>query len=134
MFDNEAIYDICSRSLDFERPTYTNLSRPIVQSVSSITASPWFDGTLNVNLTQFQTNLVSYPHIHLPPSKGIPRAAYGLEITKACFMPAHQIAKRDPRGGKYMACCFLYHWNVVPKDVNEVMATIKTMRTIKFVD
>jgi tubulin alpha len=27
MLDNEAIYDICRRSLDIERPTYTNLNR-----------------------------------------------------------------------------------------------------------
>merc|ERR1712195_46396 len=27
MLDNEAIYDICRRCLDIERPTYTNLNR-----------------------------------------------------------------------------------------------------------
>jgi tubulin alpha len=39
MVDNEAIYDICRRNLDIERPTYTNLNRLIGQIVSSITAS-----------------------------------------------------------------------------------------------
>ncbi|NXD87204.1 TBA protein, partial [Halcyon senegalensis] len=29
MVDNEAIYDICNRNLDIERPTYTNLNRLI---------------------------------------------------------------------------------------------------------
>lgn len=29
MLDNEAIYDICRRNLDIERPTYTNLNRLI---------------------------------------------------------------------------------------------------------
>merc|ERR1711921_9848 len=37
--DNEAIYDICRRNLDIERPTYTNLNRLIGQVISSITAS-----------------------------------------------------------------------------------------------
>ena len=27
MYDNEALYDICRRNLDIERPTYTNLNR-----------------------------------------------------------------------------------------------------------
>ena len=58
MVDNEAIYDICRRNLDIERPTYTNLNRLIGQIVSSITASLRFDGALNVDLTEFQTNLV----------------------------------------------------------------------------
>ena len=31
MVDNEAIYDICKRSLDMQRPTYTNLNRLIAQ-------------------------------------------------------------------------------------------------------
>lgn len=31
MLDNEAIYDICRRNLDIERPTYTNLNRLVTQ-------------------------------------------------------------------------------------------------------
>lgn len=65
MVDNEAIYDICRRNLDIDRPTYTNLNRLIGQIVSSITASLRFDGALNVDLTEFQTNLVPYPRIHV---------------------------------------------------------------------
>ena len=63
MLDNEAIYDIC-RSLDIERPKYTNLNRLIAQVISSLTASLRFDGALNVDVTEFQTNLVPYPRIH----------------------------------------------------------------------
>ena len=66
MVDNEAIYDICRRNLDIERPSYTNLNRLISQIVSSITASLRFDGALNVDLNEFQTNLVPYPRIHFP--------------------------------------------------------------------
>ena len=46
--------------------TYTNLNRLISQIVSSITASLRFDGALNVDLNEFQTNLVPYPRIHFP--------------------------------------------------------------------
>jgi tubulin alpha len=34
--------------------------------VSSILASLRFDGTLNVDLKDFQTNLLPYPRIHFP--------------------------------------------------------------------
>ena len=54
MLDNEAIYDICRRSLDIERPTYTNLNRLVAQVISSLTASLRFDGALNVDITEFQ--------------------------------------------------------------------------------
>ncbi|CDQ65738.1 unnamed protein product [Oncorhynchus mykiss] len=123
MVDNEAIYDICRRNLDIERPSYTNLNRLISQIVSSITASLRFDGALNVDLTEFQTNLKAY-HEQLTVS----------EITNACFEPCNQMVKCDPRHGKYMACCLLYRGDVVPKDVNAAIATIKTKRSIQFVD
>uniref|UniRef100_A0A3P8S713 Tubulin alpha chain-like 3 n=1 Tax=Amphiprion percula TaxID=161767 RepID=A0A3P8S713_AMPPE len=129
MVDNEAIYDICRRNLDIERPSYTNLNRLISQIVSSITASLRFDGALNVDLREFQTNLVPYPRIHFPLATYAPvisaEKAYHEQLT---------MVKCDPRHGKYMACCLLYRGDVVPKDVNAAIATIKTKRSIQFVD
>jgi tubulin alpha len=68
----QAIYDICRRSLDIERPTYTNLNRLVAQVISSLTASLRFDGALNVDITEFQTNLVPYPRIHFMLSSYAP--------------------------------------------------------------
>jgi len=56
--DNEAIYDICKNRLNVSQPSFTNLNRLIAQVVSSITASLRFEGSLNVDLNEFQTNLV----------------------------------------------------------------------------
>jgi hypothetical protein len=56
------------------------------------------------------------------------------DITNACFEPANQMVKCDPRNGKYMACCLLYRGDVVPKDVNTAISVIKTKRSIQFVD
>merc|ERR1712226_318497 len=139
MLDNEALYDICRRCLDIERPTYTNLNRLEAQVISSLTASLRFDGALNVDVTEFQTNLVPYPRIHFMVSSYAPvisaEKAYHeslsvAEITNATFEPANMMTKCDPRHGKYMACCMMYRGDVVPKDVNAAIATIKTKRTI----
>ncbi|KAI8147942.1 tubulin alpha-1 chain [Fennellomyces sp. T-0311] len=143
MVDNEAIYDICRRNLDIERPTYANLNRLIAQVVSSITASLRFAGSLNVDLTEFQTNLVPYPRIHFPLVTYAPIVSSAkvyheqlsvAEITTSCFETSNQMVKCDSPQGKYMACCLLYRGDVVPKDTNSAIATIKTRRTISFVD
>ena len=143
MVDNEAIYDICRRNLGIERPSYENLNRLIAQVVSSITASLRFDGSLNVDLNEFQTNLVPYPRIHFPlaayaPVLSADKASHQSnsvnEITMSCFEPNNQMVRCDPRNGKYMATCLLYRGDVVPKDTHAAVAALKTKRTIQFVD
>uniref|UniRef100_A0A915L637 Tubulin/FtsZ 2-layer sandwich domain-containing protein n=1 Tax=Romanomermis culicivorax TaxID=13658 RepID=A0A915L637_ROMCU len=57
-----------------------------------------------------------------------------MDLTSACFNPEHQMVKCDPRRGKYMAVCLLYRGDVVPKDVNSAIASIKTKRSIEFVE
>uniref|UniRef100_A0A4W3GFI1 Tubulin/FtsZ 2-layer sandwich domain-containing protein n=1 Tax=Callorhinchus milii TaxID=7868 RepID=A0A4W3GFI1_CALMI len=142
MVDNEAIYDICANKLEVERPTYTNLNRLIAQIVSSITASLRFDGALNVDLTEFQTNLVPYPRIHFPLAAFAPivskEGSYAHfpvpKITEACFDLAYQMVKCDSRRGKYMACCLLYRGDVVANKITDTIAKMKVKHTVKFVD
>jgi len=143
LVDNQAIYDLCKDNLQIPAPTYTNLNRLIAQIISSITASLRFDGALNVDLNEFQTNLVPYPRIHYPLATYAPlvsaEKAYHETlavdtITKACFEAENQMVKCDPKKGKYMAVCLLYRGDVVPKDVNAAIAAIKVQKSIQFVD
>ncbi|KAF8270906.1 Tubulin/FtsZ, GTPase domain-containing protein [Lactarius quietus] len=112
MVDNEAIYDICKNRLNVVQPSFTNLNRLIAQVVSSITASLRFDGSLNVDLNEFQTNLVPFPRIHFPlatyaPLLSAEKASHEqntvAEMTFACFENGSQMVKCDPKDGKYMA-------------------------------
>ncbi|XP_001956330.2 tubulin alpha-4 chain [Drosophila ananassae] len=143
MVDNEAIYDICNNSLNVDRPAYRNLNRLIAQIVSSTTASLRFSGSMNVDLNEFQTNLVPFPRIHFPlvayaPLMSAERAAHEQHaittLTNACFESSNMMVKCDPRNGKFMACCMLYRGDVVPKDVNAAVSAIKSKRHIQFVD
>jgi len=143
LLDNEAIYEICKRSLDIEKPNYTNLNRLVAQLISSLTASLRFAGSLNVDINEFQTNLVPYPRIHFMLCSYAPiisnEKAYHEQITVAelaanVFEPPNMMAKCDPRHGKYMACCLMFRGDIVPKDVTAAVALMKGKRTIQFVD
>ncbi|KAH0899044.1 hypothetical protein HID58_048612 [Brassica napus] len=126
------------------RAVFVDLEPTVIDEViSSLTASLRFDGALNVDVTEFQTNLVPYPRIHfmlssyapvISAEKAFHEQLSVAEITNSAFEPASMMAKCDPRHGKYMACCLMYRGDVVPKDVNAAVGTIKTKRTIQFVD
>lgn len=143
LFDNEALYDICKNNLKVDRPAYKNLNRLLAQVVASTTTSLRFQGSMNVDLNEFQTNLVPFPRIHFPlvayaplqaKEKSLHETNSIRQITTNCFEPYNCMMKCDPRQGKYMACCMLYRGDVVPKDINDTISIIKAKRTINFVD
>jgi len=143
ILDNEAVYDICRNKLGIKRPSYKNLNRLIAQVISSLTASLRFDGSLNVDINEFQTNLVPYPRIHfmlcsyapvLSAEKAHHEQSTVAQITSAAFDSENMMAKCDARLGKYMACCMMYRGDVVAKDTSAAVAAMKTKSTIQFVD
>ena len=145
MVDNQAMYDLVMRNLNVDKPKYTNLNRLIAQSISSITASLRFKGDLNCDLTEFQTNLVPYPRIHFPlcsyspfiaAEKAYHETLTTYEISSAVFEPANMLVSCNPSkdGNRYMACCLMYRGDVVPKDVNAAVCTLKSKKTIQWVD
>ncbi|CAH1400704.1 unnamed protein product [Nezara viridula] len=151
--DNEALYRICQNHLDIDSPTYKNINRLVAQAISTITSSIRFGGPLNVDLQEFQTNLVPYPKIHFPLMAYAPvisaknashEALTVVSMTRSCFEPQnHMINVNAPvrKGwlpgdrilGQYIACCLLYRGNVVPKEVNAAISFIKNNRSIRFV-
>jgi len=164
LVDNEAVYDICRRNLDVPRPSSEHLNRLIAQVVSSITSSLRFDGALNVDLNEFQTNLVPYPRIHYPlisyaPVISAAKSAHESfkvhDLTFQCkscrcrcwpalrsnrwvlcagFEPNNQMVVCDPRNGKYMAVALLYRGDVVPRDCNAAVAALKAKASFNLVE
>eukprot|EP00461_Guttulinopsis_vulgaris_P000300 UN00300 len=143
LVDNEALYDVCKYKLGIEKPTYSNLNRLISQVISSLTASLRFDGALNVDLNEFQTNLVPYPRIHFVLASYAPiisskKAQHEkmsiAELTNAVFEPQNLITKCDPRTGQYMAVSLMYRGDIVPKEVQSAVAAIRQKPSVRFVD
>ncbi|GAA43131.2 tubulin alpha [Clonorchis sinensis] len=143
LVDNEAIYYMCQTNLELLKPGFPNLNRLIGQVVSSITASMRFPGSLNVNLQEFQTNLVPYPRIHFPLSSYAPllpasqqfnREISATRLLVRCFRPQSLMVTCNPRHGKYMACCVLCRGNVSGQEVQDAVIQVKKQRTVKFVD
>merc|ERR1719347_1406662 len=146
VLDNEAIYEICQKNLGLKRPDYDTLNRMIAKSVSSMTASLRFEGELNVDLNEFQTNLVPFPRLHFMITSMAPITTKEKketantkteEITKECFQQKQffaKIADFDPEEDKYMAISMNYRGSIKAKEANAAVQKAKTEKKIVFVE
>ncbi|KAK6635181.1 hypothetical protein RUM44_000432 [Polyplax serrata] len=143
MIDNEALYDICQRKLCIERPPYSTLNRMLAQVVSSITASLRFNGMLNVDLAEYQVNLVPFPRLHFPMTGIAPIITQAKvfheqlsvhDITSECFDNTNQLVKCDLKRGKFIACCLLYRGDIVSNDIKQAITSIKSRKNVQFVE
>lgn len=142
MFDNQALYEIAREKVSIDQPTYSHLNRLVSQVLSGITTSLRFNGSLNVDLDDFQTNLVPFPRIHFPVASYAPLMNTSKEtfeqvtvtdITQQAFDSSNAMIKCNLTEGKFMACCMLYRGDVVAKDINQAIQLIKSQKMIRFV-
>jgi len=146
VLDNEAIYAICQKQLGIDRPSYSQLNVIIAKVISSMTASLRFDGELNVDLGEFQTNLVPFPRLHfmttaLAPVVSKKKASHEAqtvrEITDHVFQPVNMLVKYadfDPVEDKYMAISINYRGEIKSKEANATVQWLKQNNKVSFVE
>jgi len=146
VLDNEACYQICQKQLGLDRPTYDNLNQIIAKVISSMTAALRFDGELNVDLGEFQTNLVPFPRLHfmttaLAPVISNKKSKHETqtvrEITDHVFQPNNMLVKYidfDPVEDKYMAISLNYRGEIMSKEANTTVQWLKQNNKVSFVE
>merc|ERR1711878_31762 len=146
VLDNEAIYEIAQKNLDIKRPSYDTLNRLIAKAISSMTASLRFEGELNVDLNEFQTNLVPFPRLHFMITAMAPvttekkkeTARNDIQgITEECFSARNfftKIADFDAEEDKYMAISVNYRGDVKSKEANATVQWLKSNKKVTFVE
>jgi len=146
VLDNEAVYDICNKALDLKTPTYDNLNRIIAKTISAMTASLRFDGELNVDLNEYQTNLVPFPRLHFMTNSLAPVMAKAKasnetfsvqDVTDQAVNPAYFLVKYPDFDGaedKYMSVTVLFRGNIKSKDSNKTIQWLKDNNKLTFVD
>ena len=109
--DNEALYDICFRTLKLTTPTFGDLNHLAVTALCGATTCLRFPGQLNADLRKLATNMVPFPRLHffIPgfaplTSRGNQpyRAVTVPELVQQIFDAKNLMAACDPRHGKYV--------------------------------
>lgn len=108
--DNEALYDICFRTLKITQPSYADLNHLVSQTMSGITTSLRYPGQLNADLRKLAVNMVPFPRLHffmpgfapLTPRGNVQyRQLSVAELTSQMFDSKNMMAACDPRHGRY---------------------------------
>lgn len=143
LVDNEAISNICEKRLHSSSPSYKIFNPVIAHFISAVTASLRYDGKLNASLAEFHTNLVPFPCMHFPHvsyaplysvSESFHKQSTVSELTEESFYQCNQMIKCKMDVRNHLSCCLMYRGDVVAKDVNEYIATIKAQGGIQFIE
>ncbi|CAH8460584.1 unnamed protein product [Dicrocoelium dendriticum] len=143
MMDNEAIGELCQRSLMHRQPTYHTMNQVIALLTSSLLSPVRYPGCLTAGLPELETNLVPFPRIHFPVLRHAPFLHYSRstqqassidQLVQQVFSTSGQTVKCDLYRGKFMACVLSFRGLVGPRLVNSALARIKGTPHFEFVD
>merc|ERR1712241_162892 len=143
VIDNEALYDICFRTLKLATPTYGDLNHLVSLPMSGVTTCLRFPGQLNADLRKLAVNMVPFPRLHFFMPGFAPLTARGSqqyrplsvpELTQQMFDAKNMMAACDPRHGRYLTVAAVFRGRMSMKEVDEQMLNIQNKNSAYFVE
>ncbi|KDQ11452.1 hypothetical protein BOTBODRAFT_114377 [Botryobasidium botryosum FD-172 SS1] len=141
--DNEALYEICFRTLKLSSPAYGDLNHLVSIVMSGITTSLRFPGQLNSDLRKLAVNMIPFPRLHFFMVGFAPLTAAGsqqyravsvAELAQQMFDAKNMMAASDPRNGRYLTVAAVFRGKVSMKDVETQMGTFQDKNSAYFVE
>merc|ERR1719442_257378 len=143
LLDNEALYDICFRTLKLTTPTYGDLNHLVSASLSGVSTCIRFPGQLNCDLRKLAVNLIPFPRLHFFMVGFAPLTSRGSqqyrsltlpELTQQMFDAKNMMAAADPRHGRYLTCTAMFRGRMSTKEVDEQMLNVQNKNSSYFVE
>jgi len=143
VIDNEALYDICFRTLKLTSPTYGDLNNLVSQAMSGVTCCLRFPGQLNSDLRKLAVNLIPFPRLHFFMIGFAPLTARGTseyrsfnvpELTHQMFDPKNIMCAADPRQGRFLTAAAMFRGKISTKQVDDQMLSFHSKNQQYFVE
>jgi len=143
VIDNEALYDICFRTLKLTTPTYGDLNHLVSAAMSGVTCGLRFPGQLNGDLRKLAVNLIPFPRLHFFMIGFAPLAARSsqsyrqvtvAELTTQMFDAKNMMCASDPRHGRYLTASALFRGKMSTKEVDSQMVNVQNKNSSYFVE
>merc|ERR1711965_754508 len=143
LLDNEALYDICFRTLKLTTPTFGDLNHLVAAVMSATTCCLRFPGQLNCDLRKLAVTMIPFPRLHFFMIGFAPLTSRGSqqyraltvpELTQQCFDAKNMMCAADPRHGRYLTCAIMYRGRMSTKEVDEQMLNVVNKNSSYFVE
>ncbi|OQV19177.1 Tubulin beta-4 chain [Hypsibius exemplaris] len=141
--DNEALYDICFRTLKLSTPAYGDLNHLVSATMSGVTTCFRFPGQLNADLRKLAVNMVPFPRLHFFMPGFAPLTARGSqtyramsvsELTQQMFDSKNMMTACDPRHGRYLTVAAIFRGRMSMKEVDDNMFNVQNKNSSHFVE
>merc|ERR1712027_34317 len=125
LLDNEALYDICFRTLKLTTPTYGDLNHLVSAAMSGV------------------TTCLPFPRLHFFMTGFAPLTSRGSqqyraltvpELTQQMFDAKNMMCAADPRHGRYLTAAALFRGRMSTKEVDEQMLNVQNKNSSYFVE
>ncbi|CDH53366.1 beta-partial [Lichtheimia corymbifera JMRC:FSU:9682] len=132
--DNEALYDICFRTLKLSNPGYGELNQLVSAVMSGYGIS---------DLRKLFVNMVPFPRLHFFMVGFAPLTAFNSqqyrnlsvpELTAQMFDARNMMAASDPRHGRYLTVATIFRGRLSTKEVENQMLAVQQKNSSYFVE
>jgi len=143
VIDNEALYEICHRTLKLTSPSYSDLNHLVSRAMSGITTCLRFPGQLNADLRKLAVNMIPFPRLHffmigiapmIPAGTQHFRNYSVAELTQTMFDSRNMMAASDPKRGRYLTVAAVFRGNLSMKEIDEHMVNVQNRNSSSFVE
>ncbi|GMG99978.1 hypothetical protein Nepgr_001818 [Nepenthes gracilis] len=143
VLDNEALYDICFRTLKLTTPSFGDLNHLISSTMSGVTCCLRFPGQLNSDLRKLAVNLIPFPRLHFFMVGFAPLTSRGSQQYRALTVPEltqqmwdakNMMCAADPRHGRYLTASAMFRGKMSTKEVDEQMINVQNKNSSYFVE
>lgn len=141
--DNEALYDICFRTLKLPTPSYGDLNHLVSMTMSGVTTCLRFPGQLNSDLRKLAVNMVPFPRLHFFMPAFAPLTSIGSqsyrslsvgELTQQMFDSKNMMAACNPLNGRYLTVATIFRGKMSMREVDDQMMSMQNKYRPYFVE
>ncbi|KAE8678905.1 Tubulin beta-2 chain [Hibiscus syriacus] len=137
VLDNEALYDICFRTLKLSNPSFGDLNHLISATMSGVTCCLRFPGQLNSDLRKLAVNLIPFPSILRLSIQEDPNNTEPLLFPSSLnkwWDAKNMMCAADPRHGRYLTASAMFRGKMSTKEVDEQMLNVQNKNSSYFVE